>query len=115
MTLTCEHSTDYREKDGYTVEYVDLYNIENGHEKVAISKVRLPVKLRIKLAIVIGWYPIERFTKPHFSTCDGLIDLSVTPYNTLHRKRYVILVAALRVPESGTLTSEEQLYARGVP
>ncbi|KAH8111453.1 ChaC-like protein [Phellopilus nigrolimitatus] len=28
---------DYREKDGYTIEYVDVFGIENGQEKVVIS------------------------------------------------------------------------------
>lgn len=32
---------DYREKDGYTVESVDIYGLENGVEKVIISGVRL--------------------------------------------------------------------------
>ncbi|KAI0078553.1 ChaC-like protein [Panus rudis PR-1116 ss-1] len=29
---------DYREKDGYTLEEVDIYSLEDGHEKIVIPK-----------------------------------------------------------------------------
>ena len=32
---------DYREKDGYTIETVDIYGVENGQEVIVISKVGL--------------------------------------------------------------------------
>ncbi|EJD04534.1 ChaC-like protein [Fomitiporia mediterranea MF3/22] len=58
---------DYREKDGYTIENVDVYGIADGHEKVVLSGVSFSYLIEHFLTYVgkpenpsfIGSQPIE--------------------------------------------------------
>ena len=38
--LTTDRGVDYREKDGYTIEAVDVYGVVDGKERVVIERVR---------------------------------------------------------------------------
>ncbi|KAK7688002.1 hypothetical protein QCA50_008372 [Cerrena zonata] len=53
---------DYREKDGYTLEEVDIYGIEDGHEKIVIHKALCYVG-RIDNPSFAGKMPIDELAQ----------------------------------------------------